>query len=140
MLVLDTDHLVEMQWGTSAAATALMERLVDTTEEFATTIVSAEEQMRGWLAMIHHEPKQRRQIKGYEQLRHLFDFYAENDVLPWDDAAADEFERLRSEKIRIPTMDLKIACIALVHNAVLLSRNLRDFRKVPGLRVEDWLS
>ena len=36
-------------------------------------------------------------------------------------------------------MDLKIASIVLVHDATLLSRNLRDFRQVPGLRVEDWL-
>lgn len=39
---------------------------------------------------------------------------------------------------RIGTMDLKIAAIALANDATLLSRNLRDFGKVPGLRVEDW--
>jgi tRNA(fMet)-specific endonuclease VapC len=139
MLVLDTDHLVEIEWARSPAATALMERLVESDDDYAATIVSAEEQMRGWLALIHREPKPRRQIASYERLRRLFEFYAEFEVLPWDEAAAAEFERLRSEKIRIPTMDLKIACIALVHDAVLLSRNLRDFRRVPGLRVEDWL-
>jgi tRNA(fMet)-specific endonuclease VapC len=36
-------------------------------------------------------------------------------------------------------MDLKIASIVLAHNAMLLSRNLRDFQQVPNLRVEDWL-
>lgn len=36
-------------------------------------------------------------------------------------------------------MDLKIVAIALVQDALLLSSNLRDFRQVPGLRVEDWL-
>jgi tRNA(fMet)-specific endonuclease VapC len=39
----------------------------------------------------------------------------------------------------IGTMDLKIASIALAHSATLLSANLRDFRQVPNLSVEDWL-
>jgi tRNA(fMet)-specific endonuclease VapC len=42
-------------------------------------------------------------------------------------------------KIRIGTMDLKIASICLAHDALLLSRNRVDFEKVPGLRVENWL-
>ena len=34
---------------------------------------------------------------------------------------------------------LKIAATALVNNALLLSANQRDFERVPGLRVENWL-
>ena len=37
------------------------------------------------------------------------------------------------------TSDMKIASIALVHDATLLTRNLHDFTKVPDLRVENWL-
>lgn len=36
-------------------------------------------------------------------------------------------------------MDLRIASIVLANGATLLSRNLRDFDRVPGLRVENWL-
>jgi tRNA(fMet)-specific endonuclease VapC len=56
----------------------------------------------------------------------------------YDQREAVEFERLRQARIHIGTMDLKIAAIALANNATLLSRNLADFGKVPGLRVEDW--
>jgi tRNA(fMet)-specific endonuclease VapC len=35
-------------------------------------------------------------------------------------------------------MDLKIAAIALAHNATVLTRNVKDFKLVPGLRIEDW--
>ena len=40
--------------------------------------------------------------------------------------------------IRIGTMDLKIAAIVLAHDATLLTKNLSDFRKVPGSKVADW--
>jgi tRNA(fMet)-specific endonuclease VapC len=46
---------------------------------------------------------------------------------------------LRAERVRIGSQDLKIACIALANNAVLLTANLRDFEQVPGLLVENWL-
>ena len=48
------------------------------------------------------------------------------------------FERLRQQRVRIGTMDLKIAAIALGYNALVLSDNLRDFQQVPGLHAEDW--
>ncbi len=41
-------------------------------------------------------------------------------------------------KLRIGTMDLRIAAIAIAQDALLLSKNLTDFRTVPGLSVEDW--
>lgn len=46
---------------------------------------------------------------------------------------------LRGQRLRLGTMDLKIAATALVHDALLLSANRRDFERVPGLRVENWL-
>jgi tRNA(fMet)-specific endonuclease VapC len=64
---------------------------------------------------------------------------SEWDIARWSEQAADEFARLRKERIRIGTQDLKIASLALVNNALLLSANLRDFDRVPGLHVEDWI-
>jgi tRNA(fMet)-specific endonuclease VapC len=101
--------------------------------------VSLEEQMRGWLAAIHRAPDVRRQVTYYSRLVDLVRFYANWRILPFDDQAAEEFQRLRRERVRIGTMDLKIASIVLVHDATLLSANLRDFGQVPGLRVEDWI-
>lgn len=60
-------------------------------------------------------------------------------VLPWDEDAADNFDRLKHLRQKVGTQDLKIACIALAHDATLLSRNVGDFEHVPGLRVENWL-
>jgi tRNA(fMet)-specific endonuclease VapC len=35
-------------------------------------------------------------------------------------------------------MDLRIGAIALANDALLISRNLRDFMRIPNLHVEDW--
>ena len=97
-----------------------------------------EEQMRGWLALIHRITDTQRQVAYYERLLGLVAFFAEWEVLPFDQRAAVTFARLRQQRVRIGTMDLKIAAIALGHNALVLSGNLRDFQQVPGLDVEDW--
>lgn len=140
MLVLDTDHLTEYQKGTSPEAHRLKRRLDDSAESYATTIITVEEIMRGWLAAIRRIQEPRRQISAYTKLRQLFRFFATWDVLDWDEGSVDAFEALRQPEIRMGTMDLKIASICLAHNATLLSRNSRDFDHVPGLRDEDWLS
>lgn len=58
--------------------------------------------------------------------------------MPFLENAATEYEKLRHSRIRIGTMDLKIAAIALAHDAILLTRNLSDFSKIPDLSIEDW--
>ena len=140
MIVLDTDHVNALQSGESAGSTlvANMGRSVD--EDFATTAITIEEQMRGWLALIHRLDDAYRQIPAYERLVALFSFFARWKVLPFDKRAADEFMKLREHRIRLGTMDLKIAAIALVNDALLLTANLRDFERVPRLRIENWLN
>jgi tRNA(fMet)-specific endonuclease VapC len=59
-------------------------------------------------------------------------------VLPFDEAATDEFLSQLRANTRVGSMDLKIAAIVLARNEVLVSANVRDFRRVPRLRVEDW--
>lgn len=59
-------------------------------------------------------------------------------VVDFDERAAVQFQRLQALRLGLGAMDLRIAAIALAQDAILLSRNLQHFRKVPGLQVEDW--
>lgn len=140
MILLDTDHLTLLKYPDNpryAALTARMESSAD--PDIGTTIVSAEEQMRGWLAAIARRRDVQRQVEPYRELLGLLEFFNRWTVLPFDQPAADAFDQQRQQGVRIGTMDLKIAAIVLVHDALLVSANLRDFRQVPGLRVENWL-
>ena len=140
MIILDTDHISALQYRGSPKAFTLQARLETlSSDEIATTVITVEEQTRGWLGLIRRHPDVHRQVAYYERLVRLFDFFTEWQILPFDPRAADEFKRLRRQGVRIGTMDLKIASIVLVHGSTLLSRNSRDFQQVPGIQVEDWL-
>jgi tRNA(fMet)-specific endonuclease VapC len=138
MLILDTDHLTEIERG--SAAGAALRRLLSRPEINAVaTIISTEEQLRGWLAQIHSKRSVLDQINAYSRLQGRLEFYAEWTLLPWTTGAADRFVAFRKAGIRIGTMDLKIASIAMEHGGTVLTQNLGDFQQVPGLRVESWL-
>ena len=107
-------------------------------DDLGTTIISYEEQTRGWLAYIARMQTEAARIRAYTFLNRHLDIYCRVTVVQYDEKAAAHFERLKQTKVRIGTMDLKIAAIALANNATLLTRNLSDFGKVPGLNVEDW--
>jgi len=140
MIVLDTDHLVVLhrsEHSQYVTLSANMARSPD--QDFMANAVSAEEQLRGWLAAIRRARKVHDQIRYYGRLIELIEFFCDWDILPFNEPAADRFEALRKQRIRIGTQDLKIASMALETGALLLSANLRDFEQVPGLRVESWL-
>ena len=139
MILLDTDHINVLQ-SMGPQAAALSKNIAASVDpDFATTAITIEEQMRGWLALIHRSNDVYVQIPAYQRLVGLFDFFGRWPIAPFDTAAAAEFNRLRRQRIRIGTMDLKIASTALANGALLLSANLRDFEQVPNLRVENWL-
>ena len=138
MKVLDTNHLAELEEN-SAAGRLLRSRLKNQTDPLATTIITVEEHLRGWLALLNRSNDPDWQIPVYERLQKQVDLFAHWLVLPFDQEAATLLRQFQKSRIRVGTMDLKIACIAITHDATLLTRNTVDFAQVPGLRFENWL-
>ena len=139
ILILDTDLLTLIQRGASVEYQRLIGRLcTNDPRSIYTTIVSFEEQARGWLAYLARARSVDKQIEGYERLHTFLRDFSVRQVLDFDAPAAEKYQELVRSKVRIGTLDLKIAAIALTSGATLLSRNLGDYRKVPGLLVEDW--
>ncbi|MBK8035617.1 MAG: type II toxin-antitoxin system VapC family toxin [Verrucomicrobiaceae bacterium] len=138
MLILDTNHTQEISRG-SPAGIRLLNRLRESGDSVATTIISAEEHLRGWMTEIRKRSKPEDQVEPYRRMLTTMEFYSAWLVLPWDFEAAALFSLHRAGGVRIGSMDLKIACIALAHEAIVLTRNRVDFSQVPGLRYENWL-
>ena len=135
--ILDTDHLTIVQMQTRPEYDRIQKRMRAHPDAiFQTTIVTFQEHVQGWLAYINkgHE----RVLLGYARLASALRDYCQAIVLPFGNAAQDRFLELEALRLRIGTMDQRIAGIALAAGATLLTRNLRDFHKVPDLRVEDW--
>ena len=62
--------------------------------------------MRGWLAAIAKERFVRRQIPAYRELAELFSFFSGYHIALFDEKAVGHFENMKSEKIKVQTMDL----------------------------------
>ena len=94
--------------------------------------------MRGWLSIIARSKTAEQQIYAYQKLHRFLEAYRETQVIDCDEKAAAIFQHLKSQKIRVGTMNLKIAAIAIANDAILVSRNLSDFQQIPNLTVNDW--
>jgi tRNA(fMet)-specific endonuclease VapC len=139
MFIFDTDHIGIIQRQTEPEFSRITARMAGhDLRDFCFPIVSFHEQFLGWNAYIGNAKKIEGVIKGYGDLERIIADFNAAQVLPFDRAAADLFLNLKKQRVRVATMDLRIAAIALAQDMTLLSRNLSDFQKVPGLKFEDW--
>ena len=95
MLILDTD-LLSLLERADASALALQIRLDRIDEnEIVTTVISYEEQMRGWLGYIAQANTLEKMLLAYERLQTHLQTFRDLTVLSFDLTAAQQFERLR---------------------------------------------
>ncbi|HKI36573.1 MAG TPA: type II toxin-antitoxin system VapC family toxin [Gemmataceae bacterium] len=138
MHVLDTDTL--SFWFKGDAR--VMRRLQEAGESgVVTTIVSRIETLRGRFDQLFKAANAAEFLRAQERLTRTDEFLGRMLILPLDAAAVAEFERLVTLKglKKIGRGDLLIASIALAHGATLVSRNLRDFQRIPDLSVVNWV-
>jgi tRNA(fMet)-specific endonuclease VapC len=138
MIGLDTDCLTFLNYEDAPVAKHIYARLKQRGEALTTTIVSFEEQMRGWMAYLNAAKTLSDQVAAYGFLAQHLQLFRGVHVLPFDSAAAARYQEFRSLKLRVSSMDLKIAAIVLAHNATLVTRNLKHFNRIPDLKIEDW--
>jgi tRNA(fMet)-specific endonuclease VapC len=137
--LLDTDHLSILQKSSGQDYENLsnrMERLH--ISEFAISIVTVHEQFLGSNVYISRSQSPTDLVRGYEFMNKLVRSFKMIPVIGFDDLAATTFQDFKSRKIKLATMDLRIAAIAITKQVILLTRNRKDFAKVPGLTIEDW--
>ena len=106
-----------------------------------TSVVSCEEVYRGRLDAIRQADTRKNiaeLLAAYDELKITIGQLGKLQVLPYNRLAHDLFTKWRTAKVRIGTQDLRIAAICVAHDATLVSRNKRDFDKVPELKLSVW--
>ena len=134
MLVLDTDAISLIQRGTGSAFTALTKLLDEARDDVYVTVISLDEQLHGAFREIAASDAAIR-IRGYRRLRQIAEDYAGRPMLDYDEKAESIFDRLKGMKGRPSTKDLRIASVAISHDAALISGNVKDFEKIPMLKL-----
>jgi tRNA(fMet)-specific endonuclease VapC len=138
MFLLDTDHISLLARGGIEGQNIRNRMILLEPDDLRVSIISYEEQMRGWLAEIAANKSIERQQAKYTELNKMLEYYCGTPIDLFDTNATTIFQNLWLMRLRVGTMDLKIAAIALANNATLLTRNSSDFGKVPNLQIDDW--
>jgi tRNA(fMet)-specific endonuclease VapC len=108
--------------------------------QIAATVISLEEQLRGWLGVIARLESQEQIVVAYASLRDTQSFYCALQLIGFDQPAETIYRSLRTTYRRLGKMDLRIAAIALATTATLVTRNERDFGQIAEITLQNWAS
>jgi tRNA(fMet)-specific endonuclease VapC len=104
------------------------------------TIITVEEVLGGWYALIRQARGDERLEWAYHRLQQSVEFLARVRILAFTSAAILRYHELRKKHRRAGKNDLRIAAIVLEAGGTLVTRNVHDFEGIAGLKVEDWSS
>ena len=135
LYVLDTDTLQLLQDEHPMVVARVRAVAVG---DRAISVVTVEEQLSGWYTQLRQAKRPERLAWAYRRLAATVRLLSRIQILDFDEAAIQRCEQLKKLKLKVGKLDLRIAAIVLERNAILVTRNTRDFKQVPALRIEDW--
>ena len=135
LFVLDTDILTLFQAGHPAV---LAHVAACPPDRLATSIITVEEELRGWYTKLRRAKTREQLARAYQHLTDAVCFFSRLKLLSFIESAIARYDDLRKAHGNIGKNDLRIAAIVLEHGATLVTRNVGDFQAIPGLKFEDW--
>jgi tRNA(fMet)-specific endonuclease VapC len=135
LFVLDTDTLSLFRGGHPQVVRRV---LACPLAQRAVTVITVEEVLSGWYSLVRKARTPEQTEQAYERLASAVELLGTMRVLRLSIPALQRFDSFKEHKLNIGAMDLRIAAIVLEHDATLVTRNRRDYERVPSLRFEDW--
>ena len=133
--ILDTDILSLLERGHPRVRQQCAAR---PPADLAITVITVEESLSGWYTALRNARTPDDLALAYQSLADTVHSLSRFAILPFTTAAIARFQLLLSSRLNVRKMDLRIAAIVLEHGGTLVTRNTRDFSRVPGLTLEDW--
>lgn len=136
LFLLDTDTLSLVEQGHPRVLQRVNSHPLS---DVALSAISIQEQMQGFLASLTRARNRQQVALAYDMLvTRLLPVWCRFRVLSFPETAILRFEKLRSLRLNVGLMDLRIAAVALESNLTVVTRNQRDFGRVPRLAIVDW--
>lgn len=134
--LLDTDTISLLQ-RQDEQVQAFLESLP--TVAVGVSVISYQEQVQGRLAWLTKAKSDAERERAYQLLADTPVFFAEFPIVNFTEAMTRQFEKLISLRLNVGSNDLRIAATAREIGAAVVTRNLRDFSRVPDLQIETWV-
>ena len=135
LFLLDTDTLTLYQHGHHNLKDPVIAAIP---LGLAITVISVEEQLDGWHAFLNRSRTDARLAHAYQNMTDNIRTLSGLFIVTFSELAIRRYNALLAMKLNIGKMDLRIAAIALEEDATVITRNLRDFERVPQLKCENW--
>jgi tRNA(fMet)-specific endonuclease VapC len=135
LYVFDTDTLTLYERLHPVVVRNVFYHLAD---DIRVTSVSVEEQLTGWFATLRAARTPQQIETAHVRLSETVRLLGNWDVVPFTAFAAVRYQTLLRQKLNVGGNDLRIAATAIEFGATVVTRNLRDFRRIPGVQCEDW--
>jgi tRNA(fMet)-specific endonuclease VapC len=135
LYVLDTDILTLFRHG---HASVCQNVAAHPPTELALTILTVEEQLTGWYGLLRKVKQPAQVAKVYLELADAVRFLGRWQIFSYSVSAITRYDQFRALKLKVGKTDLRIAAVTLENGGVLVTRNVRDFQRIPNLIIENW--
>jgi tRNA(fMet)-specific endonuclease VapC len=133
--LLDTDMLTLLQHGHPKVSARCA---IAPPGSLAITIITVEEQFLGWYTRARQAKRNDEIASAYDRMTEFASFIKVLPIVSFTAKAIQEYRQLKTLKLNVGKKDLCIAAIGRELSATVVTRNVSDFGRVPGLPVEDW--
>jgi tRNA(fMet)-specific endonuclease VapC len=106
--------------------------------DLAISVMTVDEQLTGWYTLTRQARRPEEIARAYAHLGEAVVRLARWRILPYTEPAIARVAHFKALRLNVRLMDLRIAAIALENAAVVVTRNRRDFGRIPGVSIEDW--